>query len=796
MQRKSSIFAVCFTLFALTGVLFAAESETFRPGQIRGTILDLSTQTPLPAAAVMIAGTNLGAAADMDGNYIIQRVPSGIYNVRFTMMGYESRVVNNVVVNPGRTTWQTIELKSTVLEMEGLTVTAGFFQEARDAVISNRSMDYEEIRMDPGSAEDIQRVVQALPSVVSGSDQDNEIIVRGGMPGENLFLMDHIEIPNPNHFAHQGLGGGPINMINTQFVRRVDFYAGAFPARYGDKASSAMDIALRDGDRERRTGHGYLGMAGAGVMVEGPLGQGKGAYILSVRKSFLDLIIASTGLTAVPRYYSLQGRASYDLNPANRLIWNGIYGNDAITIEDTEGGGYERGAENVRAKSQQYATGLTLRTLYADRGYSRITLSQVANRWDLDVWNETGKTYYRNLSTEMERTLKADLTMQLSREFEIGTGGHVKSIPFDIDIWADADTMRVYRPGTSFVPADSLIYPEYARKNRRTTWKAAAYGHMRWNPWMRLTTTWGIRADYFGYTDRTAIDPRIGFSYALTEKTDLNLALGQFSQSPAYIQITAHPDNDDLDYKKTRQIVFGIARLFREELKGTIELFYKDYSNVPVSESQLTPDPFASYEGRLINRGEGYAVGVELFLQKKRVRQYHYTASYSYSIARGMDPRYRTEYDWDYDYRHNLTLIGGAKYDLRDKAWYQNMKRHLFYKITGWILPFADQVEIGVRWRYLGGRPYSERTYLPQYRRWIVAPETPLNTHRYPVYHRLDLRLDRRFMFDGWNMVTYLDIMNVYGRDNIWMYAYNADGSRENIYQFQVFPVGGITIEF
>ena len=219
--------------------------ETLERGMLKGRIIDETTQSPLPAATVMIENSQLGAAADMDGQYFVERVPPGIYNVRFTMMGYETRKVNNVVVNPGRTTWQTIELKPTVLEMEGVTITAGFFQEAKDAVISNRSMDYEEIRMDPGSAADIQRVVQALPSVVSGSDQDNEIIVRGGMPGENLFILDHIEIPNPNHFGYQGLGGGPINMINTEFVRRVDFYAGAFPARYGDKASSVMDISLR-----------------------------------------------------------------------------------------------------------------------------------------------------------------------------------------------------------------------------------------------------------------------------------------------------------------------------------------------------------------------------------------------------------------------------------------------------------------------------------------------------------------------------------------------------------------------
>ncbi len=356
--------------------------------------------------------------------------------------------------------------------------------------------------------------------------------------------------------------------------------------------------------------------------------------------------------------------------------------------------------------------------------------------------------------------------------------------------------MRVYRPGTTIVLADSLVYPEYFRQNRETTLKAAGFAHVKLNPLARLTLTLGIRSDYFRYTDKTAFDPRIGFSYALSEKTDLNLALGQFSQSPAYIQVMAHPENKDLDYKKTRQIAFGIAHLFREEMRGTVEVFFKDYRDVPVSESDLSPNPFDASEGRLVNRGEGYAKGFEFFLQKKLIHQYHFTVSYAYSIAKGKDPRYGTEFSWDYDYRHNLTLIGGAKYDLREKSWYKKLKKNFFYKITGWMLPFADQVEIGVRWRYLGGRPYTEETYLPRYRRWIVAEDEALNSLRYPAYHRLDLRIDRRYMFNGWNMVTYFDIMNVYGRDNIWMYWNNSDGSRDTVYQYQVFPVGGITIEF
>lgn len=791
-NRWTQIFPPFLLVLGLISPAMAGAMDELERSTIKGTVLDESTQSPLPAATVMIESTSLGAAADMEGHFFIERVPPGIYNLRFTMMGYETQMINNVVVNPGRTTWLTVELKSTVLEMEGITVTAGFFQEAKDAVVSNRSMDYEEIRMDPGSVADIQRVVQALPSVVSGSDQDNEIIVRGGMPGENLFILDHIEISNPNHFGHQGLGGGPMNMINTEFVRRIDFYAGAFPARYGDKASSVMDISLREGDRERATGTAELGMSGAGAMVEGPIASGRGAYILSARKSYLDLIISQTGLTAVPKYYNLQGKITYDLNPSNQLIWNGIYGNDHIKIEDGED---DEDTDNFRSDSDQYAMGMTLRTLYGDRGFSRITISQVGNHWDQVAWDRLGKRFYENLSTEVERTLKADLNYQISKNLEFSMGGQIKSIPFNINIWGDSDTLFVYQPGTTHILADSIVYPEYRRKNKETTLKSAAFAQMKISPLSRIEMTFGIRTDYFEYTGRQTVDPRAGISFHLSEKTDFNLAVGQFSQSPAYVQITDHPDNRNLRFKQNRQTVGGISRLFSEDMRGTLEFFYKDYDNVPIPKDALTPNPFDLSQGQLVNYGKGYAKGFELFVQKKLVQTYHFTMSYAYSISKGTDPRYGSEYNWDYDYRHNFTLIGGAHYDLREMKWYNAMKKSSLYRYLKWLTPLADQMDLGIRWRYLGGRPYTKRTYLPQYRRWILDPEDPVNGQRYSAYHRLDLRVDWRTMFSRWNMVVYLDIMNIYGRDNIWEYDYKSDGSIEKILQFQTFPVLGFVVE-
>jgi hypothetical protein len=356
---KNSNFITVLTIFLLAISLMAEEMHS---GHIRGIVVDNKTQQPLPGVSVMLVGTDQGTATDLDGSFYLRNLRPGSYHIRFQMMGYEPQTKLNLPVSPDRTLTLNVDLVQTVLSMEGVVVTADFFKKAKDAVISDRSVDFTEIISDPGSSMDVQRMMQSLPSVVSGSDQYNEIVVRGGAPGENLFVMDHIEIPNPNHFGEIGTGGGPVCMINPLFIDNVDFYAGSFPARFGDKASSVMDVKLREGNREKFESNLDMGMAGIGAQVEGPFNSKNGSYLFSYHKSYLDLIIANTGLTAIPQYYNTQGKIVYDLSSKHKLIWNGIYGNDRIDVVNQDKKA-SRGAENVNVRGYEYATGLSLKSL-------------------------------------------------------------------------------------------------------------------------------------------------------------------------------------------------------------------------------------------------------------------------------------------------------------------------------------------------------------------------------------------------------------------------------------------------
>ena len=333
-----SLKTILFICIIFSGKLYSWEGV----GNISGRIIDARNLQPLLGANILVDGTSYGAASDENGNFTVSNLPSGSYNLTIRYIGYKVTKRSNIIVNPNRSTVLDIRMDEELIEGETVEVRGSYFNESPDAIVSSLSMDFEEIRRSPGDLVDIQRVVQALPSVASGSDQLNELIVRGGNPGENLFLMDNIEIPNPNHFPVQGSGGGPINLLNSYMVNNIDFYAGAFPSRFGDEFS--------------------MGMAGAGALVEGPIGN-IGSYIFSARKSYLDWIIDAVGLTAVPNYYNTQAKLTFNINPIHTLFLNGVFGSDNINIEGGDEAGYGRGAENVDTESSQYIAGITLRSI-------------------------------------------------------------------------------------------------------------------------------------------------------------------------------------------------------------------------------------------------------------------------------------------------------------------------------------------------------------------------------------------------------------------------------------------------
>ncbi|MCS7084566.1 MAG: TonB-dependent receptor, partial [Bacteroidia bacterium] len=228
-----SAFALPLRLAAQTGIL-------------QGKVSDAETQEELVGAVISIDGTTLGAVSDENGDYIIRDIPQGTYVVRCAYIGYKTAVKYQVLVEKGVLRLNfAMSFADTTLET--VQITASAFQKTSQNLVSVRTVGAEQIRSNPGGNFDISRVVQTLPGVSGSVGFRNDIIVRGGAPNENVFYLDGVEIPNLNHFATQGSGGGPNGIINSVFIENVKFQSSAFGARYDNTLSSVLDFEMISG---------------------------------------------------------------------------------------------------------------------------------------------------------------------------------------------------------------------------------------------------------------------------------------------------------------------------------------------------------------------------------------------------------------------------------------------------------------------------------------------------------------------------------------------------------------------
>ena len=830
-------------------ILVVSTSLGTSTGSIGGEIYDRFTHQPLEGANIVLLGTEWGAAADSTGHFQIEGLPAGSYHVQASMIGYEKIVKLNVHVAPDRHTTLIFELAISAVPMEAVHVGPTYFKENSEVFTSSRTVDLEEIRSDPGGVYDVQKMMQSLPAVVSGSDQENEIIVRGGAPGENLLIMDEIEIPNPNHFGFQGTGGGPINLINTEFINNVELVAGAFPAQYGGKASSVMDISLREGNRDHHELSLNMGMAGAGFLAEGPLSVGDGSYLASIRKSYLDLVIKNIGLSAVPKYWNSQIKLATALSPKHKLLVNGLLGEDAIRIH---GGSTPnaRNVENVDTYSQQYSLGLTLKSLWNRQLVTLFTVYTNFNRWHTNVFNlrydGTRDYFYHNYDREREWAVKGSLLRRFSRRLEVRGGFQIKTGMVNYDTHADGWDLNLYYYSTPDQPASpqfisssdffySRIFPTIS--NRDTAWQESdsiwvdvhgqdtvrtylvghekkypawdrnqegnfrisqAYVSARWQFNDRLVLNSGFHLYSTDFNHQISLEPRLGLSYQLTEVTRLNGAYGIHHQISPYSDLLGSGKNFDLKNKWTDQIVVGIEHFFNSETRATVEIYRKNYHDLVRTYADTSADPYDVYGG-YNNEGSGYSKGIELFLQKKLVERLWGTFSYSHYWARTRDVRFRDRveyYDWDFDFRDVLTVSGGYKIRFNEHQWYQSLKQKKWWPAVSWFpLAPSDEFELGLRYRYVGGKPYTPKTYDFIHGRWFIAPDVELNTARFRPYHRLDIMIIQRNFFKRSSLAVYLNIQNVFNVDNIWDIQYASDGTKTQVLQYKVFPVGGFIWE-
>lgn len=742
-------------------------------GSLSGRVLSRESRAPLEAARIEILGTTLATATDAAGAFSLTGIPIGVYAARFSAVGYQPFTQANITIGSGKPYTVLIELDRQPLTLETIAVTAApYFQPTLQAPSLGQALNAEEVRNAPGVQEDVIRAVALLPGVGVTTGGRNDLIVRGGAPFENLFLVDGIEVPNLNHFGSQGSTGGPLSLINIDFVQNAEFSSGGFSARFGDRTASVTSVNLREGNQDRVSGELNLSATGFGAIVEAPVGSG-GSLLASVRRSYLDFVFRLADFAFVPTYWDATVKVTQPLGRRDRLTALFIGALDDISLnQDTPDDRYDN-SRVIATDQNQYVAGLTWERSFG-RGNLAVTLGRTFSTFSSSQTDTLGGTILDNQSDEGSTTLRLAWSTAVGKQTDIRLGQDLRRLG---DL-----RYRILIPGEYRL--DDTGSP-------RALVVDTAFSAWRWAPWLeaaipvgdRLRVTAGLRLDVYGdLGDAARLSPRLLLAWAATPATTLTLAGGLYHQAPSSVWLVGDAGNSArLQPFRAAQVVAGIERFLRPDLRLQVEGYVKQYQGYPTRiwrpqavlalagfEDAQSDIPFGLEP--LSSEGEGTAFGGELLLQK-RFSDIPLYGLASLSLARA---RFTAldglERDGSFDTRAILNLTAGYR--------------------------FNPKWEVSSKFRLATGRPTT-----PFVTSGPAAGQLDFGQYnagpRLPLFHALDVRVDRRWALRGVQLQTYLDVQNAYGRKNVSQYEW--DQRQQAVVPSEslgVFPTIGVNIEF
>ena len=745
--------------FTLLFFLFISCSLFGQTGKVYGRVYNAINNESIPFAKVQIINLQKGAVTFDDGTYEITGLEPGVYSLKAVASGFEDLIINEITVTNARPVDVDFPLNLITIEQEEVVVTANPFVKRSESPVSLKTLNSTEIERLPGAGRDVSKVLQALPGVALRATFRNDIVIRGGAPSENKFYLDGIEVPNINHFATQGSSGGPVGLLNVNFIREVDFYSGAFPASRANGLSSVIAFKQKDGNSEGLITNFALGSSDAALTLDGPLGK-KADFIFSVRRSYLQFLFAALQLPFLPTYNDSQFKFNFKLNNKNKITVIGLGALDDFMLNTKvnekvddpatrEFNDYILG--NIPTQDQwNYTFGINW-LHYSKNSYqtfvlSRNMLKNIATRYEDNIETEANKMLDYS-SFEAENKFRFEhLYTKNGWRFNAGFGyeyARYNNSTFNRVIIQGAPVLIDFE--SDLYLSKGALFSQLSREFLKNT----------------LVLSVGLRTDVSNYSDDMMnpidqLSPMLSFTYKLNNRFSLNGNIARYHQLPAYT-IMGYRDatdalvnkNNGLMYIRADHAVLGIEYLTEIASRFTLEGFYKVYSRYPfslkdsISLANLGSD-FGVLGNESISSGsEGRSYGLEFLYQQKLFKGYYGVVAYTYVRSEFLDKN-GAYVPTSWDSRHIISLTGGKRFN------------------KGW--------ELGVRWLFSGGSPYTPYDIATSSLKQVwdvtgvgILDYDQLNTQREANFHQLNVRVDKKFYLDKFNLNFYLDIQNLYG---------------------------------
>ena len=774
-----------YLIFFIFGFLFS-QSMT---ASINGFVRDDASGEPISYANVFLSNSSIGAATNSDGYFVLSGIPSGLYEVNVTMIGYgvfkeEVNLLNRESVR--------LEIRLTEEAIKGteVLVTAERQKFERSMESSQIALDLREINSAPAFVEpDVFRTLQMLPGVQTTSDFSSALYVRGSTPDQNLIMLDGIAVYNPYHL------GGIFSTFNTDAIKEADFHAGGFPARYGGRMGAILNVINREGNTEKITGSANVSLISSKALIEGPLPKWKGmkgSWMISGRRTYIDKVVDALALPSGSKnsdgsdiplrfpyyFYDYQIKANLDIDQDHRLTFTRFYGDDVLDFS------YEDPSETVSNENvtiQQdskfgldwpwgnQTNGLTWRWIVSPKMITKTFLSNSRYRFDFDLFFQNRDLYTYSDSTVInfinfnwniydiikDRTLETEVQYKYSNDHELTGGFQIKKIRFDLGIEYDLETQDT-----------SFTWNPLSLKNN--TQEISFFLQDRWEVSKRLKIRSGLRLTDYNLHRKIYADPRIGMKYHISDDIALKANWGLYHQ----FLTTANNQDENLRLVElwlgipkekpasvSEHVIGGIEYMSPRNIFYRIELYQKTFENLLT----LKQDNANEYEGTSQDSTmnefwdtRGNSNGIEL-LVKKSSGKFNGWIGYTFS-----ETKYYTEpsgwHNPNFDRTHTINIVGNYDLtsDLELSAALTQSSGNPYTKILGRVYDWEQSLYNDSYW-------YPIDSYL-------VGAK---NTERYDDYFRIDIGMTRK----GGNLFgleydTYWQIMNLTRHINILSYRY------------------------
>ncbi len=722
-------------------------------GTIKGRVFNAKTNEPIEFANILVQGTTTGSTSDLDGNYTFTGITPGFYRLVASFVGFETAVSPEIQVQGNQTTFVDIPVTESALQIKEVVVRQNLNLKRIESPISVLSIGVQEIEKSAGANRDVSKVVQALPGVGATDPNRNDLIVRGGGPSENVFYLDGVEIPVINHFATQGSSGGAIGVINPDFVREINFYTGAFPANRTNALSSVMEIRQKDGSKDRVHSKLSVGASDAALTIDGPLSP-KSTFIVSARQSYLQYLFKFIGLPFLPTYNDFQLKYKYEINKKNEITFIGIGAIDNLTLNTD--------LQQTGTEDQKYL--LSYLPIYKQWNYTVGAVYKHFGDGFIDNWvlsrNMLRNSNYKFENNDDTRPKTSDYTSD-EAENKLRFERDYPYMPVKLKVGAGIRyshyTNDTYRKLFYNNTVNELSYSTELNLFGYQAFAQASDEFLEEK--LKLSLGVSFVGNNFNENMKNPLNqfsPRLSASYMISERLDFNANIGRYAAQPAYTtmgyrETTGGPlvnKNESLKYITSNQLIMGFEFRPKDKMRMTIEGFYKQYSNYPLSvrEGISIASQGADYgqigDEEIISTGKGRAYGFEVLYKIMEWNNLNLTSTYTYFRSEFTDKNgvYRPS---SWDTKHLLNLIASYK--------------------------FRNSWNIATRWRFVGGAPYSpiDEALSTNRAAWNITNQPYLdyenfNANRLSSNHQLDIRIDKEFFFKKWALNLYADIQNAY----------------------------------